>query len=347
MRKDIDKFIIDFADIPYDRISIERVLTGYRDLDYFNKGIEVGVTEIVGDTNVGKSILTSSLLDCAINQGYSAGVFASEHTLRKYKMLMMQQNGKKGDFDIVPFVDKNGNDTNIADYYVKKDIEKKVNAKYNHKLFLFDTRYEDRDVDTLCDFMVECNKKHNIRFFVLDNFMEIENNNENQFQEQTSIITKIRNTALRLNLFVILVMHTNKASGADGFRLTVKSAFGTSNATNKAYNVWVLYRKDRIPIPSKQDKVLDKFKMDCAKCGFDYDSCDSFIEILKTKGNGNGIVGLTYEAETKTFIQSKKLTQTDADKIFKRLEKKEYQQQLGDWDNSKLQLEVEDGELFF
>ena len=44
MRENIEKFVINFADIPYDRVSIERVLTGFKDLDYFNKGIEVGVT---------------------------------------------------------------------------------------------------------------------------------------------------------------------------------------------------------------------------------------------------------------------------------------------------------------
>ena len=41
MEKSIKDYVIDFADIPYQRISIERVLTGFRDLDYFNKGIEV------------------------------------------------------------------------------------------------------------------------------------------------------------------------------------------------------------------------------------------------------------------------------------------------------------------
>ena len=62
---DISKYVVKFDDIPYERKSIERVLTGFKDLDYFCKGIEVGVTEIVGDTNTGKSILTSSLIDKA------------------------------------------------------------------------------------------------------------------------------------------------------------------------------------------------------------------------------------------------------------------------------------------
>lgn len=328
MEKSIKDYVIDFADIPYQRISIERVLTGFRDLDYFNKGIEVGVTEIVGDTNTGKSILTSALLDSAIRQQYKCGVFAGEHTLSKYKMLIMQQNAKQGEFELVPFVDKHkiyndSEDTNIADWYVNQEREKKVNDKYNHKLFLFDVRRTERDVDTLCSFMEHCYKEFGVRFFVIDNLMEIENNKDNQFQEQTEITTKIRNTALRYQLFVCLVMHTNKAAGADGFRLTVKNAFGSSNITNKGYNVWFLYRKDQITTFNKNEKVLDKFKKDCVGCGYDFDKCDGFIEVGKTKGVGNGVVGIVYDSDSKTFKQAPKVSKTEADKIYKKYEKKE------------------------
>ena len=320
---DIDKYIIDFADIPYERKSKERVLTGFKDLDYFIKGIEIGLTEIIGDTNVGKSIITSMLIQNAIKQSYKVGVFASEHSLRDYKMLVMQQNAKKGDFQIVPFIDINGNETNIADWYVNEKKESEINNIYNHNLFLFDTRRTERDVDILCKFMERCKEKHNVRFFVLDNFMEIENNANNQFQEQTSIVTKIRNTALKNGLFVILVMHTNKQSGENGFRMTIRSAFGSSNATNKGYNVLALYRKDYIFINKGQDKILDKFKMDLAKAGFDYENCDTFIEVLKTKGNSNGIIGLKYDNENKTFSQADKVSNTEADKIYKKYQTQE------------------------
>lgn len=350
MRNDIDKFIIDFADIPYDRVSIERILTGYHDLDYDIKGIETGLTALIGDTNVGKSILTSRFLDCSIKQGYKAGVFASEHSLRKYKMLLMQQNARAGEFELVPFIDKSGlydgsTDTNIADWYVNKAKEQEVSKRYNNNLFLFDTRRVERDVDTICDFMERCYEKFGIRFFILDNFMEIENNKNNEFQEQTNIITKLRNTAIRLNLFVVLVMHISKDAVREGFRLNIKSASGTSNSGNKAYNVIALYRKDCIITTSKQDKMLDKFKQDCAKNGFDYEKCDSFLEVLKTKGNRNGIVGLKYLDDSKTLEQAAKVSKTDADKLYKKYETKPTQTSL-DFDTTKNELTpIEDNSL--
>lgn len=334
MRQDIEKYIIDFATIPYERISIERVLTGFKDLDYYNKGIEVGITELIGDTNTGKSILTSRLIDSSISQGYKCGVFAGEHTLRKYKMLVMQQNAKQGDFELVPFIDNNGNETNIADWYVTKECEQRVNQKYNGKLYLYDVRKNERDIGTICDFMEHAYKTYGIRFFIIDNLMEIENKSENQFQEQTQIVTKLRNLSLRYNLFVVLVMHTNKAAGAEGFRMNVKNAFGSSNITNKGYNVWFLYRKDQIVTFNKNEKVLDKFKQDCAKAGFDFDACDGFIETAKTKGNSNGVVGITYDKDSKTFKQANKISQTDADKIYRKYEKKSLQQVQTDWDST-------------
>ena len=334
MVKNINDYIVNFKDIPYERISKERVLTGCKDLDYFIKGIEPGLTELIGATNVGKSIFTSMLINNAINQKYKVGVFASEHSLRDYKMIVMQQNAQKGEFDIVPFVDNNNNDTNIADWYVNKKAETRIAQQYDDNLFLFDTRKVERDVETICQWMVACFKEHNTRFFILDNFMEIDNNNQNQFQEQTTIITQIRNTALRYKFFVVLVMHTNKASMEDGFRLNIKSAFGTSNATNKGYNVLALYRKDYIIVGKGQEKQLDRFKADLGKAGFDYDKCDEFVEVLKTKGNGNGIVGLKYVPENKTFVQADKVSQTEADKIYKR-----YSQQVS------IEERVENGEM--
>lgn len=335
-QKDISKYVIKFSDIPYERKSCERVLTGFKDLDFFIKGIEPGITELVGDTNTGKSLITSSFIDKAIQQEYGVAVFAGEHTLSKYKMIIMQQNAKKGEFQLVPFVDKfriydGKEETNIADWYVNEECEKRVNLKYQDKLFLYDVRKTERDIDTICEFIEYCYNTNKVRFFILDNLMEIENNNENQFQEQTSIVTKIRNIAIKYQLFIILVMHTNKTSGTEGFRLTLKNAFGSSNITNKGYNILFIYRRDQIVTFNKNDKVLDRFKQDCLKNGFDFDKCDSFIEVAKTKGNSNGVIGLKYDAENKVFSQASKVSKTEADKLYKI-----YEQQTIDKNNTSL-----------
>ena len=119
----------------------------------------------------------------------------------------------------------------------------------------------------------------------------------------------------------------------NGFRLTVKSASGTSNAGNKAYNMIALYRKDCIFVSKGQERMLEKFVEDCAKCGFDFDDCDGFLEVVKTKGNGNGVIGLVYDRETKTYKQARKISATEADKIFKTRVKQSRFDMMGEWED--------------
>jgi len=311
---DLNEYLVEFSSIEYDRKSVERVLTGYKDIDYYTKGIEVGLTEILGDTNVGKSIFTSSLIRNAIQQHYKVGIFAGEHSLRTYKALVMQQNGLKGEFEVVPFIDTNGNETNIGDWYVNEEAEKRITEMYKDNLYLFNVEKENRDIDTIIDVIKQGKEKYGIRFWIIDNLMEIDNKASNQWQEQTQIGNKLRNIFVQNNMFGILVMHTNKT---DTLRINIKNAFGSSNITNKGYTILVIYRKDYLYPKKGQEKELEYIKRDLATSGFSYDKCDGFIDIIKTKGNGKGIVGIVYDAETKTYKQAPKISQTEADKIIK------------------------------
>ena len=328
---DLENYLVKFEDIPYERKSKERVLTGFPDLDYFNKGIETGLTEVLGDTNVGKSVFTSALIRSAISQGYKVGVFAGEHSLEGYKALVMQQNGKKGEFECVPFKDKNGKETNIADWFVNQEAEKRINKEYNGNMFLFDVRKSNRDIDTMINVILGAKEKYGVRFWVIDNLMEIDNKSNNQWQEQTDIGNKLRNVFVQNELFGILVMHIHKTKS---LRLSIKDAFGSSNITNKAYRVWVIYRKDTLYPTKEQEKELDYIRQDLLKNGFDYDKCDGFIDTVKSKGNGNGIIGLIYDSETKTYRQAEKISKTEADNIFKEKKKRDIQLvEIGDIDD--------------
>lgn len=314
MIKNIAEYAVEFNNVPYERKSIERILWGYPDLDYYTKGIEKGLTILEADTNMGKSILTMQVLQNVSKQGYRACVFASEHTNESYKRIVMQQNGKKGKFTCVAFKDNKGNDTNIADWYVDKSTEVEVEQNLGKNIVLYNSDKKERDINTIIEWIEYCHEYLNCKFCLIDNFTELENNATDIFQGQTNIITKLRDTLLRLDMMGVLVMHINKESALNGFRLTVKSVSGTSNAGNKAYNVIALYRKDCIYVPKNQERMLEKFRKDLRNCGYDYDKCDGFLEVLKTKGNRNGLVGLTYDEETKTYSQASKISWTVADK---------------------------------
>lgn len=76
------KSYYNITDVPYKRESVERILTGINELDYNIKGLEVGMTLIVANTNSGKSTLVQGFLSKALEQGYKAWVFSGEHTER-------------------------------------------------------------------------------------------------------------------------------------------------------------------------------------------------------------------------------------------------------------------------
>ena len=298
--------------IPYERKSIERVLTGFNDLDYFTKGFEIGVTLLVANTNAGKSTFVQGVLSRAIEQGYKVFSFAGEHTAQSFLQLLYHQNSTKKDYVPIEYKNWKGEDTNIADWYVTEEQEKKIKAKFDGNLFIYSNKAK-RDIDTMIDAMISCHNEQGARFFVIDNMISIDNISSNVFAEQTMITEKIRTFALNYKVIVLLVAHQRK-NEKGSFLIDIQDVAGSQNISNKAYNVIAQYRTDMLNKDSKDYETLTK---ELAKCGFDITKCDGVLSVIKTKGNQNGYVGICYDAETKTYSQAPKISKTSADKIFK------------------------------
>lgn len=301
------------GDVPYERKSIERILSGIKDLDYFTKGFEVGVSLLVANSNAGKSTFVQGIIARAIEQGYKVFSFAGEHTTQSFKQLIYHQNSTKKDYVPIPYVDNNGNETNIVDWYITEEQEQKIINKFKDKLFMYSNKAK-RDIDTMINSMVDCYKNYGVRFFVIDNLISIENINSNVFAEQTRITEKIRTFALNYKVIVLLVAHQRKIAER-GFLIDIQDVAGSQNIANKAYNVIAQYRTDMLNKDSKDYQVLTK---ELAKCGFDINHCDGIFSVIKTKGNKNGCVGVIYDSDTKTYHQAPKISKTEADRIYKR-----------------------------
>lgn len=307
-----EKLYYEITEIPYKRISRDRVLTGYSRLDYAIKGIETGITLLVGNTNSGKSTFIQGLLAQTINQGRKAWIFSGEHTASSFLQLLYHQNSKPKDYMPVGFKDIDGNDTNIVDWYITPEKEKELNAKFKNNIFFYSNKAK-RDIDNILKSMELARKQDKVSVFFVDNLISIDNIDSNVFAEQTRITEKLRTFALNNEVTIILVAHQRKISDR-GFRIDIQDVAGSQNISNKAYNVLALYRTDMLSKDRDDYKILER---DLLKSGFDLKQCDSVVEVLKTKGNGNALVGLKYNAETKTYTQSEILTKTKADEIFK------------------------------
>lgn len=316
------------SQVPYERKSVERILTGFNDLDYYIKGLEVGVTLLVANTNAGKSTFVQGILSKAIEQGYKTWVFSGEHTAQSFLQLIYHQNSSKKDYLPIAYKNHNGEDTNIADWYITEERERQIREKFDGNLFIYSNKAK-RDIDTMIDSMYECHKNEGARFFLVDNLISIDNISSNVFAEQTRITEAIRTFALNNKVIVLLVAHQRKIAER-GFLIDIQDVAGSQNISNKAYNVIAQYRTDMLNKNSKDYEVLSK---EVAKCGFDIENCDGVLSVIKTKGNSNGFVGIKYDSETKTYRQAEKISKTQADKIFKTLAKKQSIFDSGNWED--------------
>jgi replicative DNA helicase len=300
------------ADVPYERKSVERITTGFNDLDFYTKGLEVGVTLLVANTNAGKSTFVQGVLARAIEQGYKSFVFSGEHTAQSFLQLIYHQNSEKKDYVPIGYKNWKGEDTNIADWYVTEEKEREIREKFAGNLFIYSNK-APRDIDTMISSMVACHKEQGARFFLIDNLISIDNISSNVFAEQTRITEAIRTFALNYKVIVLLVAHQRKIAER-GFLIDIQDVAGSQNISNKAYNVIAQYRVDMLNKESKDYEIL---RLNMARCGFDLESCDGVLSVIKTKGNSNGYVGIKYNPETKTYSQARKINHTEADRIFK------------------------------
>jgi replicative DNA helicase len=318
----------DIADVPYERKSVERVLTGFNDLDYYTKGFEVGVTLLVANTNAGKSTFVQGVLARAIEQGYKSFVFSGEHTAQSFLQLIYHQNSNKKDYLPVAYKNWKGEDTNIADWYITETKEEEIRKKFAGNLFIYSNK-APRDIDTMIESMVACHKEKGARFFLIDNLISIDNISSNVFAEQTRITEAIRTFALNYKVVVLLVAHQRKIAER-GFLIDIQDVAGSQNISNKAYNVIAQYRTDML---NKNSKDYEQLTIALAKCGFNIDDCDGVLSVIKTKGNSNGYVGIVYDSETKTYKQARKMSSTEADKVFKTRVKQSRFDTMGEWED--------------
>lgn len=274
--------------------SIEREYTNLKELDYLTKGIEYGkVTIWTGVTNAGKTtMVTQFARECLLNDK-KIFFFAGEQTASEFKNYLYITMCKSNEIE---YIEDEHNKT-IRDY---KPIDSKIeeyDALFKDKIYLYDNNNKNHTISSLFKSMEYCIKK-GVRIFFIDNFMQIENTEK--LEEQTNIIEKIKQFAMRNNIIINLVVHPRKMLNRTS-RLSLFDISGSQNISNKASNIISIMRTDNL---SKED--YETIKTELAKNYYNIEDCKSVIEVLKTKGNGGKMIGLNYNSENKTYEEAKR-----------------------------------------
>lgn len=274
--------------------NIEREYTNIKELDYLTKGIEYGkITIWTGVTNAGKTTLVTQFArECLLNNK-KIFFFAGEQSASEFKNYLYITMCKHNEIE---FKEDKHNPT-IRDY---KPIDSKINEfdnKFKNQIYLYDNNNKNHTLNSILKSMEYCISK-GVRIFFIDNFMQIENTEK--LEEQTNIMEKIKQFAMRNNIIINLVVHPRKMLNRTS-RLSLFDISGSQNISNKASNIISIMRTDNL---CKED--YETIKKELSKNFFDIEECNSVIEVLKTKGNGGKMVGLKYNIENKTYDETKR-----------------------------------------
>lgn len=293
-------------DYKYTTTTKDRVLSKIRELDYDTKGFEMGcITIWTGFTNVGKTTVMTMLAKNTIEQGERIFFFNGEQTKEDFKNNLYIQTVKPADL-----IKKQYKNSCVFDTFVKPEKAVLLDKIYGNKIFIYNNEAK-RDIDTLIKAMEEIRQKEKIRVFFLDNFMQIDMSTDNIFQEQTRVMEKLRTFAINRKVHIHLVAHPKKIERFQT-RLSLYDVAGSSNIVNKAYNIISILRVDTI---QKDSKDYEKLQKELLHEKYNIQDVDTVLEVLKTKGERCGVVGLKYLREIKTYIESDKMLSEEVEKM--------------------------------
>ncbi len=247
---------------------------------------------------LGKTTVLTMLTKQTIAQGEKVFYFNGEQTKDDFKNNLYKQSVDKKYITSVQY--KN---TIIFDSFVVDSKVDELNRIYGENLFLYNNE-ESRSIEAILYAMEQCKKQHGVKVFILDNFMQIDLKSSDVFQEQTNVMEKLRTFAVNENVHIHLVAHPRKVE-RNQTRLTLYDIAGSMNLANKAYNIISIMRVDSM---DKEGNEYKKLEAELLSQKFDMSKTSTVLEVLKTKGNGCGLVPMVFEKETRTFTQQPKMT---------------------------------------
>lgn len=240
-----------------------------------------------------------------VKQGNKVFFFNGEQTKDDFKNNLYKASVTKSDIFAVQY-----KDTDIYDYYVKPEKQKELDAIYGNKIVVFNNNSK-RDIDTLLLAMQEAHEQDKVNCFILDNFMQIDIVGDNVYQEQTKIMERLRTFAVNKNVHIHLVAHPRKIENFQT-RLSLFDVAGSMNIPNKAYNIISIIRKSTV-VPNSTE--YNKLKVDMYNEGYDFEKSDGVLEVLKTKGNTIGLIGLVFDKTLKTYVIQEKMTYLEREQL--------------------------------
>lgn len=278
------KSVVDYSEIEELDISqMDGVKTGIKPLDDELLKIFYGtLTVLSGRPGSGKTSIIDQTIARTIDDGSPVFLFSKEMPER------MSANwfntiiaGRRN------MVERTSRD-NRKYYIVTQAIQKKMQAHYNKKLFIYRDD-EPNDVDSVLKSAEECVRKFGCKLIVLDNLMMIDLNcsESDKNTAQTNLINALIKFAAKFNVAVVLIAHPRKTQDTNS-DIEMYDISGTSNIINLAMRSIGLRRV------SKKEKNDPKSK---------WHNYDVVLTVIKDRllGKADFQMGLWYDLTSRRF----------------------------------------------
>ena len=278
------KSVVDYSEIEELDISqMDGVKTGIKPLDDELLKIFYGtLTVLSGRPGSGKTSIIDQTIARTIDDGSPVFLFSKEMPER------MSANwfntiiaGRRN------MVERTSRD-NRKYYIVPQAIQKKMQAYYNKKLFIYRDD-EPNDVDSVLKSAEECVRKFGCKLIVLDNLMMIDLNcsESDKNTAQTNLINALIKFAAKFNVAVVLIAHPRKTQDTNS-DIEMYDISGTSNIINLAMRSIGLRRV------SKKEKNDPKSK---------WHNYDVVLTVIKDRllGKADFQMGLWYDLTSRRF----------------------------------------------
>ena len=239
-QNDKKRFIKCLSDVEQvDLLSMEHFSTGIPSLDRCLGGVYFGqLIVLTGKRGEGKSTYASWILANALDAGQKVFAYSGELPDYHFRNWLDLQIAGADEQDVTK------NEYGDEIYSVKAEARSKLTEFYRDRAFIFDNSQipETADNDLLINTIIESAEQYGCRVILVDNLMTAMDvaPNSDPYRAQSAFVKKLKMTAQKYKLAVILIAHPRK-EGED-VDLSNDSVAGSSDITNLADTV-ITYEK--------------------------------------------------------------------------------------------------------
>jgi len=271
-----------------DLTKLEKVTTGFTELDYRIGGLYMSeVTVLSGSNASGKSSWLNTVLLNIVQQGYKVALWSGE--LRADVLKSWIQMVAAGKYNLRPSQYEQGS------YYVPDGIGKRIDEWTDGRLFVYNNKYGNVASQVLAD--IKILTKAGVKIFVIDNMMsmniDVFDGDKNDRQKQ--FILELKDFAMKEQVHVILVAHPRKS--VTFLRKTDIS--GSGDIINAVDNCFIFHRVNEDFI-----RAISEFYGNATANNLRQYGNVLCVEKNRMKGVVDLMVGMHYEIESRRFKNS-------------------------------------------